>query len=521
MAINSSANQFNDGFPNSPLEAVNFSYFLSESEKQEWREWIKTATLDQQNELVEILHAMWQDNQKNAVPENFANAQAENNTFKQALDSDTKSSSQAQTVEASQPVSTFSNSPSRQSLPAFPTPETPPFDYTQSTPVNSTVTDQQTSFTPATNLKPNIFPDNESLSKTPKTKNNLNFSEFNPNDALPRTQSIPKPFSPEGKLEVIPPSEISNFDSSTSSTNSSTASTANLDYSFADEIKKAASASSQPSKEKEQLPQNISTSSLSATPVVADTKPANQDYAYPPKEEKIDMSSLMKEGKYSPNPLLVEDEKLELKTQEESLPKVKEPVEEIKSQNNIPVKHFDFDVAKQRKAKLALKEIHEEYSKTKKIQEEYTKLLEKVATVLESYDEVEEMFKAMMERLLILNDAVKNIRARQSKLRSNLNDNSLKDEIKEIKVDLNKLDAEFKDYRSSSRREIRDLMASVEATSGDVFGSSNSNEQKIHLLTSRIEKIERSLGQKSKRNLNNDENFDDFDDYKDVKDKKK
>jgi hypothetical protein len=62
-----------DGFPGTPTEAINFSYFLSESEKNEWREWLATANEEQKEELVDILHSMWQDNQKNAVPESFAN----------------------------------------------------------------------------------------------------------------------------------------------------------------------------------------------------------------------------------------------------------------------------------------------------------------------------------------------------------------------------------------------------------------------------------------------------------------
>lgn len=62
-------------FPKVASDAIEFSYFLSESEKAEWREWLKTATPEQQEELVDILYSMWQDNQKNAVPENLANNQ--------------------------------------------------------------------------------------------------------------------------------------------------------------------------------------------------------------------------------------------------------------------------------------------------------------------------------------------------------------------------------------------------------------------------------------------------------------
>jgi archaellum component FlaC len=54
-----------------PLEAISFSYFLTDEEKQEWREWLTGATPEQQNELVDTLHAMWQENQKQVVPQGF------------------------------------------------------------------------------------------------------------------------------------------------------------------------------------------------------------------------------------------------------------------------------------------------------------------------------------------------------------------------------------------------------------------------------------------------------------------
>jgi hypothetical protein len=55
---------FKDGFPVDPQSAVGASYFLSDSEKQEWGEWLQTATAEQKQELVEILHSMWIENEK-------------------------------------------------------------------------------------------------------------------------------------------------------------------------------------------------------------------------------------------------------------------------------------------------------------------------------------------------------------------------------------------------------------------------------------------------------------------------
>lgn len=60
-----------DGFPLIPLEAVNFSYFLSDTEKDDWRNWLITATEDQKNELVDTLHSIWLDQQKQSLPQAF------------------------------------------------------------------------------------------------------------------------------------------------------------------------------------------------------------------------------------------------------------------------------------------------------------------------------------------------------------------------------------------------------------------------------------------------------------------
>ncbi|NJL96406.1 hypothetical protein HC766_04230 [Candidatus Gracilibacteria bacterium] len=66
-------NTFPDGFPIAAKDAINFSYFLSDAEKAEWMEWLKTANEEQQNELVETLHAIWEENQKEVVPDGFDN----------------------------------------------------------------------------------------------------------------------------------------------------------------------------------------------------------------------------------------------------------------------------------------------------------------------------------------------------------------------------------------------------------------------------------------------------------------
>lgn len=76
---------FPDGFPKDPYQAVEFSYFLSEQEKQEWWEWIPNANQASQQELVETLHEIWKEHQKNAVPGGFADSFGDDQLLSEAL----------------------------------------------------------------------------------------------------------------------------------------------------------------------------------------------------------------------------------------------------------------------------------------------------------------------------------------------------------------------------------------------------------------------------------------------------
>lgn len=93
-------NTYPDGFPQNPLDAINFSYFLSDEEKADWRQWLESATAEQQFELVDTLHAMWMENQKSAIPNGF-NAQnnANSQTAPQSDQSNTSGDDKPKTDE--------------------------------------------------------------------------------------------------------------------------------------------------------------------------------------------------------------------------------------------------------------------------------------------------------------------------------------------------------------------------------------------------------------------------------------
>lgn len=64
-----STQPFQDGFPNQAQAAINASYFLSNEDRNEWFEWLKTADEQQQDELINILHTMWEDAQRQNPPQ--------------------------------------------------------------------------------------------------------------------------------------------------------------------------------------------------------------------------------------------------------------------------------------------------------------------------------------------------------------------------------------------------------------------------------------------------------------------
>ena len=69
-------NYFPDGFPQDAALAIEASYFLSEEEKQEWRNWLYSADENQKLELIETLHSIWIDQKQTEQQQqtNFAPA---------------------------------------------------------------------------------------------------------------------------------------------------------------------------------------------------------------------------------------------------------------------------------------------------------------------------------------------------------------------------------------------------------------------------------------------------------------
>ncbi len=61
---------FNDGFPTDPQQAINYSYFLTQEESTDWRNWLTSANEVERDELVNILHQMWLQSKAQSAPTN-------------------------------------------------------------------------------------------------------------------------------------------------------------------------------------------------------------------------------------------------------------------------------------------------------------------------------------------------------------------------------------------------------------------------------------------------------------------
>lgn len=294
-----------EGFPKVASEAIEFSYFLSESEKAEWREWLKTATPEQQEELVDILYSMWQDNQKNAVPENLANNQNLNPQaapvqaapispapIAPVAQAPSFTATQPQTFPGfnPQPAPTFGNTNNNFapnpvqnpiSQPSFGNqPASQPFAATPQAPAPLPQIPSFTPSVPAFNPQPATIPDfNQQFSGTDFNFNNQNNTQVSPAPALNQNIATP-PLTPELVPQPVLPPKLdttiatenpsfvpNNDDFSPQNSDFTTFPTQTIDYS-----------------------QNlVANNFVSATPVPAPVEPFKSTITEPPVIEKTEV----------------------------------------------------------------------------------------------------------------------------------------------------------------------------------------------------------------------------------------
>jgi hypothetical protein len=505
---------FSDGFPKTPLDAIDFSYFLSDAEKQEWREWLQTATPEQQEELVDILHSMWQDNQKTAVPESFANNMAiapnvaiapnppvnlnqpvENipkNDFQNPLGNSN------QVVNNSQNIAFNNNSainPNPSFVPAF----NPPANLPQEVPTLGT-------------LEP-ITPEPQPL---PKITENTNFS-FNAAVTNNNNANANDTFSPPAATTSTESGLENNFANNVVSNNQKfdqPAFTTDISETNTKEI------AQQQAEKKTETNQNIDFKAQVIQP-----EPNKKENPYqeekpktPEKREKVSMQALVngKQG-YAPNPLL-EKPFEPIKDQEnvfqvEKKPAINNANSNLSNKNtgnnhtksdfsqNIssnkkpttPIKEIDYSQISQRKAKRELAEVYRELDENIQHQKRYTDMMKRIAVVMESYDQVVEYFEQIMEKVLSLNDVVMDIKAKQTSLSKKVDDTTLADEIHKLRNDLNDLYNKFIEEKRFTNERFTQVSSSLDGLGVDAFGLNGGAKEHIKQLERKIENLEKKM----------------------------
>lgn len=566
------------GFPKTASEAVEFSYFLSESEKAEWREWIKTATPIQQEELVDILYSMWEDNQKNAVPENLANNQAIAN--QQPVNNQVFTNQGNFNNQTNQPLNDFVVQPEFQNnFNPYPQPQPKPVNPPQQYGVQDPVFNPQFNNNPPiqqfqpTQFDPNTFVNpiqpavvNQPLSNqnfiNPPIVNppNNNFAPVRlPENQVPVapvsqfTQSLPTPKNDFEPIITQPSKVVSDiitpqkFDTITDQNQ--------FELSQPEPLQPTPLPDTIQSIPQISEPDNFDSSPQAvATKVVSDFTTPNFDFddsdsvSNPPIEDKvgikevtpepkagnseINMESLVNDNKYTPNPILNDDDgeefnfkkDVELQNAEKAATrKAKTAVAEASEDDSeydfnfdsskIPASSGDdtikFDNLKNSGSRDMLNEIYNEYIKTNDLNEKkFTSFLDYITKVLSSYEQISEHFEKLTGKVIDINDKIvsqaKDIQALKEVTHTQ-SGSSIQDQVDDLRYDLDNLEKDLRSLRTESRRKTSEINQQMVAIGASSYPDGGIN-QKIELLKSEIQNLKQGLGDKSQTDKINDPN---------------
>jgi len=562
MASNS-ANSYSDGFPKEPLQAIDFSSFLSDSEKQEWRDWLNNATPEQRNELVDILHSMWIENQKTSSNPNSGSTPAPvNNNF-----------SANPAPQNKNPFGNNNQNPQNNfnQNPIPPAPQPAPFGNNNQNPQNNNFSNSSSNpFGNSRPLTPN--PATPKPTSNPFTKNaNTSFDSSAISQAKPKSNfdsslnPNPKPNFPTGSSQNVFGSNSSNNSSGDTKKTSKSGFDTNQKPKNDDFYNSAKNISSNPFAKTTTSKPAPSPSFKPASPKPISkftSKPQSNfdleqktyldenndkpfEYRNPKidKEKTLEMEDLVGKSKYEPNPLISgkssnknsskktrttntdKDEKstaskpapapITRKTKPVTAPT---PAKSEKSSQSTGSKktEINYQQVKQDQAKEALEEIYQEYSESVKSQEKYTRLLEKVTLVLKSYDQVTGYFESIMDKVLKMNDNLKDV---QKTNKSSVNDlkNSLTTVQRsvqkssngnyQIKKSLEELREEFYSFQDDTNRTIDKIEENLAAIGVDLFGPKDSAKLKEDIFNRRLDDLQKKIEALSNNSGPTNQNF--------------
>jgi hypothetical protein len=549
------ANTYSDGFPLTPLEAIEFSYFLSEAEKQEWREWLQTATMEQQNELVDILHSMWQDNQKQAVPAAFTNNVAQQplqaqpqNPVQQPSFPDTSFTNEVFTPQVSQPqpvaqTQVQNTIPLDNSFAADNSFNTDQFQFVteQSTPQAAPVMPQVTPPVPVTQPQP-VAQSQSPFQTQPPVADDSGFTFIEPqenvapqfqNDFQSPDLSIPQvqaPVQPQPTPQVTQPNITQTIPSAVQlGQNDDEEEEEDDEDEMEDEHPLSQPIHDDSGEGQEVALKKMASTKYKPNPILDDKTPPLEEFVYKngatnsqkssdkpenpqpkkdnrePRENRDNRDNRDREPRENRNDSRDNREPKENRESRDNRdnrdrePKGKPPVTDEKKKA-----FFGSSELREASSKSLLDEVYKAYQdsrnknavSTKELDDKFTGLLDRVMQVISTSGQLADYYETIIEKIIEVNDRVVEQAKEIQLLKNNTQSRggvSLQDQVDEIRDDIERLNRDTRTMRIEQRKKYDEITSQMASSDADAF-SKDGLIHRIDLLKSDIVQLQQKLG---------------------------
>jgi hypothetical protein len=443
---------FTDGFPNEPLAAINFSYFLTPDEKKEWMDWLASAKPEQQDELVQILHQMWES------------AKAEN--------------------------------PNGAPAPAA----------TQSAPIQQMQQPQPQMQQPHQNFgQPQMMPPQPLQGQGQMPPNfGQTQQQFNPNFGQP--QMMPQgQMTPQGQMQPQPQMQQPRPNNNMMG-NPAAAAIASLSQSQPpmgmqnmQPQQYAQPMMQQPQMPPQYMPQAPMQQPLPPPPV-PETAP---EFSFDTEEDvknyvpEKPVEQVIPQPKAPSKVQKIEEEEIEeldndFMSDGETVDSDEISTEENKTEKQ--VSGIDFSAIRDNADKEEINKLTDEFLTAREAHEKaYTDLIKKNTKIFSDFEDINDYIESMTDKVLTINDQVINQGEEIQSLKNGTQarGSSLQDQTDEIRYDIEKLIKEIRNVKIEQKRavdEIRTRLSTIEANSFRNDG--NDFELKYNILKSQVEKLQ-------------------------------
>ena len=459
---------FQDGFPNQPQAAINASYFLTPDEKGEWNNWLQNSTLQEKDELVNILHQMWIQ-AKQAPAQQQQSMQMQNpapmQTQNQQMGQQSNYQSQQQAPQMQQPQGSVPmQQPIQQSQPQMQMQNPVPMQSQQPQPYQQQVSQYTLPAQPVPTI--GVTENQQNLIQAPSGQtqySNLNTSNnyaqnVNPNNVAEQKVDQPSDNSVESNVSL----DVATTENTVA--NSDTLSKKSV---------------------------------YTPSPIIADP-------------ESTDTIEFKAEMKQPPEDKSKSEDEFSFATEEEV---AKEPVNPVSNSDNStedaknsenqkdqPKKGnvgIDFNVIRENANKDALAEIKIEYVKARENQEKvYSEYVSKTTDILSNFEDINDYIEAMTDKVLDINDKVisQSQDIQELKNATSARGPALQDQVDEIKYDIQKLSENQRNTRIEIKRSNDELRQRLSILEADSFRQGNDGiEARIAVMKSEMAKMQDTI----------------------------